>query len=316
MNSDQTKIKANKSWEDLTQLEQARELHWDMYKDAYGVRPRDVDTSHWTLKQFEAELEELGMAIEAEEKVHVQAEQNAVFSFEKRNIIPLWHGTDSICSTGLANLATTDLLGGIYNTPDLKTANHSTHSTHSMRLRSHTLHPVCTLTPPSLNTQTKPIKPKSILCTSLLPTSLYSLKLYFRFDEPMCKITDRIRTTSALDYVKSLFVISHIDRRFSYTDLYTVECTLYFTPDTPWEFASTMVPASLATVELTYISDQPGVFSRIHKDIVTAFADMRLLTKTDGCGVRKTSITAMPVDACIQSMSRVEYHSYSITISY
>ena len=131
----------------------------------------------------------------------------------------------------------------------------------------------------------------------------------------MKHITDRIRTTSALEYVKSLFVISHIDRRFSYTDLYTVECTLYFTPDTPWEFASTIVPASLATVELTYISDQPGVFSRIHKDIVTAFADMRLLTKTDGRGVRKTSITAMPVYACIQAMSRVEYHRYSITIS-
>ena len=26
-----------KSWEELTQLEQARELYWDMYKDAYGV---------------------------------------------------------------------------------------------------------------------------------------------------------------------------------------------------------------------------------------------------------------------------------------
>jgi hypothetical protein len=68
----------------LTQLEQARELYWDMYKDAYGVRPRGVDTSHWTLEDFEAEFDGLGVAIEAEEKVRVQAEQNAVFSFEKR----------------------------------------------------------------------------------------------------------------------------------------------------------------------------------------------------------------------------------------
>jgi hypothetical protein len=73
-----------KSWEELTQLEQARELYWDMYKDAYGVRPRGVDTSHWTLEDFEAEFDGLGVAIEAEEKVRVQAEQNAVFSFEKR----------------------------------------------------------------------------------------------------------------------------------------------------------------------------------------------------------------------------------------
>ena len=73
-----------KSWDELTQLEQARELYWDMYKDAYGVRPRGIDTSTWTLEQFEAEFEGLGVAIEAEEKARVAAEQNAVFSFEKR----------------------------------------------------------------------------------------------------------------------------------------------------------------------------------------------------------------------------------------
>jgi hypothetical protein len=55
-----------------------------MYKDAFGVRPRGVDTSTWTLEQFEAEFEGLGVAIEAEEKVRVQAEQHAIFSFEKR----------------------------------------------------------------------------------------------------------------------------------------------------------------------------------------------------------------------------------------
>ena len=37
-----------KSWEDLTPLEQARETYSDMYKDAYGMRPRGVDTSTWT----------------------------------------------------------------------------------------------------------------------------------------------------------------------------------------------------------------------------------------------------------------------------
>jgi hypothetical protein len=55
-----------------------------MYKDAYGVRPRGIDTSTWTLEQFEAEFQGLGVAIEAEEKARVAAEQNAVFSFEKR----------------------------------------------------------------------------------------------------------------------------------------------------------------------------------------------------------------------------------------
>ena len=73
-----------KSWEELTQLEQAQSVYWDMYKDAYGVRPRGVDTSHWTLEDFDAEFEGLGVAIEAEEKVRNAAQQNAVFSFEKR----------------------------------------------------------------------------------------------------------------------------------------------------------------------------------------------------------------------------------------
>jgi hypothetical protein len=73
-----------KSWDELTQLEQAREIYWDMHKDAYGFRPRGIDTSSWTLDQFEAEFKVLGEVIEAEEKVRIAAEQNAVFSFEKR----------------------------------------------------------------------------------------------------------------------------------------------------------------------------------------------------------------------------------------
>ncbi len=73
-----------KSWEELTQLEQAQSIYWDMYKDAYGVRPRGIDTSSWTLEQFEAEFEGLGVAIEAEEKVRKESQQNAIFSFEKR----------------------------------------------------------------------------------------------------------------------------------------------------------------------------------------------------------------------------------------
>jgi hypothetical protein len=73
-----------KSWEELTQLEQAQSIYWDMYKDAYGVRPRGVDTSHWTLEDFEAEFEGLGVAIEAEDKARKEAEKTAMFSFEKR----------------------------------------------------------------------------------------------------------------------------------------------------------------------------------------------------------------------------------------
>ena len=72
------------SWEELSELEQARELYWDMYKDAYGVRPRGVDTSTWTLEQFDAEFEGLGVAIEQEEIARKAAETVAQHDFEMR----------------------------------------------------------------------------------------------------------------------------------------------------------------------------------------------------------------------------------------
>jgi hypothetical protein len=73
-----------KSWEELTTLEQYASIYWDMYKDAFGIRPRGIDTSAWTEADFQAEFKELGEIIDREEKVRVQAQENAVFSFEKR----------------------------------------------------------------------------------------------------------------------------------------------------------------------------------------------------------------------------------------
>jgi len=73
-----------KSWEELTTLEQYSSIYWDMYKDAFGIRPRGIDTSAWTEADFQAEFKELGEIIDREEKIRNAAQQNAVFSFEKR----------------------------------------------------------------------------------------------------------------------------------------------------------------------------------------------------------------------------------------
>jgi hypothetical protein len=73
-----------KSWEELTTLEQYAGIYWDMYKDAFGIRPRGIDTSSWTEADFLDEFKELGEIIDREEKVRVQAQENAMFSFEKR----------------------------------------------------------------------------------------------------------------------------------------------------------------------------------------------------------------------------------------
>ena len=73
-----------KSWEELSELEQAQSIYWDMYKDAHGVRPRGVDTSHWTLSDFEAEFKDLGQTIDREEVARKEAEARAIVDFENR----------------------------------------------------------------------------------------------------------------------------------------------------------------------------------------------------------------------------------------
>jgi len=73
-----------KSWEEMSALEQAQCMYWDMYKDAYGVRPRGIDTSAWTLEQFEAEFKVLGQAIEQEEIQRRADEAEAIVKFEDR----------------------------------------------------------------------------------------------------------------------------------------------------------------------------------------------------------------------------------------
>ena len=78
------------SWEDMSPLDQAQCQFWDMYKDAYGFRPRGIDTSTWTLEQFEEEFVILGQAIEREETARKASEAEAIEKFEK-------HVTNTIC---------------------------------------------------------------------------------------------------------------------------------------------------------------------------------------------------------------------------
>ena len=79
-----------KSWEDMTDLEQACETYWDMYKDAYGHRPRWIDTTKWTLAEFEAEFASLATAIEQAEVERKTAEAEAIAAFEDR-VLNLMH---------------------------------------------------------------------------------------------------------------------------------------------------------------------------------------------------------------------------------
>ena len=74
------------SWEKMTVLEQMQCQYWDMYKDAYGVRPRGVDTTSWTEADFMAEFDLLAMVINAEDLARKEAEATAVEKFEQQVI--------------------------------------------------------------------------------------------------------------------------------------------------------------------------------------------------------------------------------------
>ena len=78
------------TWEQMSDLEQAQSIFWDMYKDAHGIRPRGIDTGTWTLEQFQQEFEYLGRVIADNENQRKVFEADAIEKFEK-------HVTDTIC---------------------------------------------------------------------------------------------------------------------------------------------------------------------------------------------------------------------------
>jgi len=83
-----------KSWEEMSVLEQMQCQYWDMYKDAYGVRPRGVDTTSWTEAEFEAEFEVLARAINQEEADRKVREAEAIVAFEDRVLNLMHTGTN------------------------------------------------------------------------------------------------------------------------------------------------------------------------------------------------------------------------------
>jgi hypothetical protein len=87
-------MEAFKSWEDMSTLEQYACQFWDMHKDAYGVRPRGIDTSSWTEADFEAEFVILGQTIEANYQEQLASEAKAIVAFEDRVQILLGMGAD------------------------------------------------------------------------------------------------------------------------------------------------------------------------------------------------------------------------------
>jgi hypothetical protein len=72
------------SWNEMSPVEQAQCQYWDMYKDAYGVRPRGIDTTEWSLEQFEQEFEQLATTIQRNYADEQVAQEAAAHDFEMR----------------------------------------------------------------------------------------------------------------------------------------------------------------------------------------------------------------------------------------
>lgn len=85
-------MEAFKTWEEMTTLEQYACQFWDMYKDAYGVRPRGIDTSAWTEEEFEAEFVSLSKTIEVNYQAQLASEEKAMHDFEIRMLDLLMSG--------------------------------------------------------------------------------------------------------------------------------------------------------------------------------------------------------------------------------
>jgi hypothetical protein len=87
-------MEAFKTWEEMTVLEQMACQYWDMYKDAYGVRPRGVDTSTWSEADFLKEFGYLNLLIEREAIQRRESEDKAILAFEDRVGTLLGMGAD------------------------------------------------------------------------------------------------------------------------------------------------------------------------------------------------------------------------------
>jgi hypothetical protein len=85
-------MEAFKTWEEMSTLEQYSCQFWDMYKDAYGVRPRGIDTSSWTETEFEAEFVRLSKTIDENYTEQLAREEVAKHDFEMRMLDLLMSG--------------------------------------------------------------------------------------------------------------------------------------------------------------------------------------------------------------------------------
>ena len=67
----------------MTRLEELQSIFWDLYKDAYNIRPRGISTHLWDEAKFNREFEFLSSVIKDNETERLASEKQAVQAFEE-----------------------------------------------------------------------------------------------------------------------------------------------------------------------------------------------------------------------------------------
>jgi len=70
--------------ETMTRMEELQSIFWDMYKDAYGFRPRGISTHLWDESKFNREFDFLQHEIVKNDQERKIAEHEAAHAFEMR----------------------------------------------------------------------------------------------------------------------------------------------------------------------------------------------------------------------------------------
>ena len=70
--------------EEMTRMEELQSIFWDLYKDAYGFRPRGISTHLWDEDKFNREFDFLQNEIARNEQARRAAEEQAAHQFEMR----------------------------------------------------------------------------------------------------------------------------------------------------------------------------------------------------------------------------------------
>ena len=73
-----------KTWEEMSDLEQAAATWWDLYKDVHGVRPRGIDTSDWSLESFNLRINALSAELEENMEAERAEQAKAAAKFEEK----------------------------------------------------------------------------------------------------------------------------------------------------------------------------------------------------------------------------------------